>query len=163
MRWTRCAEPWKLLPTTGLTKTEKRLATLRTSLDAVEASILWFENTIKECCMREEEAVSAQAEAASQPQLDSRDEANDVEMAKPEMGHHLASFGSQVEATTEDQPPSASGGDTVSTEEVTILLGGTAQAADGSPARETASVSGGMAGLQLATPPHPETEEETSM
>ena len=68
-----------------------------------------------------------------------------------------------MEVSTEDQPPSTSGGGLVSPEEDAILMGATAQPEECSPASETASVSGELAGLQLASPPHPEPEEkETS-
>ena len=78
------------------------------------------------------------------------------------------SSGPHMEANTKDNPPLASGGDTVSPEEEVILLGQTPQPEDSatgshSPRSETTVVSGGMAELRLASPAHPGTEEgETS-
>ena len=72
------------------------------------------------------------------------------------------SSGPHMEADTKDNPPSASGGDTISPEEENILLGETPQPEDRSPRSETPLVSGGMAELRLASPAHPGTEGETS-
>ena len=82
---------------------------------------------------------------------------NQEELGDPE------SSGPHMEADTEDNPPSASGGDTISPEEENILLGEIPQLEDSSPRSETTSVSGGMAELRLTSPACPGTEEgETS-
>ena len=82
---------------------------------------------------------------------------NQEELGNPE------SSGPHMEANTEDNPPSASGGDAISPEEENILLGEIPQLEDSSPRSETTLVSGGMAELQLASPACPGTEEgETS-
>ena len=69
------------------------------------------------------------------------------------------SSGPQVEADTEDHPPQASEGDVMSPEEENALLADTPQLGESSPRSETAGVSGEMAGLRLASPARPETEE----
>ena len=130
---------------------EQRLAAIQTSLNAVENSISKFENLIEDCRMVEEEA--------RQDQSGSGEEAADVEMVNQEEPGNPESSGPHMEADTEDNPPSASGGDTISPEEEEILLGGTPQPEDHSPRSETASVSGGMAELRLASPTHPRPEE----
>ena len=130
---------------------EQRLATIQTSLNAVENSISKFENLIEDCRMVEEEA--------HQDQSSSGEEAADVKMVDQEERGNPESSGPHMEANTEDNPPSASGGDTISPEEEEILLGGTPQPEDHSPRSETASVSGGMAELRLTSPTHPGPEE----
>ena len=130
---------------------EQRLAAIQTSLNAVENSISKFENLIEDCRMVEEEA--------HQDQSGFGEEAAYVEMVDQEERGNPESSGPHMEADTEDNPPSASGGDTVSPEEEEILLGGTPQPEDHSPRSETASVSGGMAELHLASPTHPGPEE----
>ena len=65
----------------------------------------------------------------------------------------------QIMSGTEDQPRSASGGYLVSPEEDEILMGRTPQLEYSSPASETASVSGDLAGLQLASPSRSENKE----
>ena len=131
---------------------EQRLAAIQTSLNAVENSISKFENLIEDCRMVEEEA--------HQDQSGSGEEATDVKMVDQEEPGNPESSGPHMEADTEDNPPSASGGDTISPEEEGILLGGTSQPEDHSPRSETASVSGGMAELRLASPTYPGPEEE---
>ena len=130
---------------------EQRLAAIPTSLNAVENSISKFENLIEDCRMVEEEA--------RQDQFGSGEEAADVEMVDQEERGNPESSGSHMEADTEDNPLSASGGDTIPPEEEEILLGGTPQPEDHSPGNETASVSGGIAELHLASPTHPGPEE----
>ena len=137
----------------------KRLAAIQTSLGSVEASISKFENIIKECRMVEDEVCQIE-EAASQDQPDSGDEADDIEMADQEASHHLESSDSHMEASTEDQPLSATRGSLISPEEEVILMGGASQSEDCNPASKTASVSGGMAELHLASPSHSGPEEE---
>ena len=92
-------------------------------------------------------------EEARQDQSSSGEEAADVKMVDQEEHGNPESSGPHMEADTEDNPPWASGGDTISPEEEEILLGGTPQPADHSPRSETASVSGGMAELCLASLP----------
>ena len=74
-------------------------------------------------------------------------------------GRNLESSGPHMEADTKDNPPSASGGDTISHEEEELLLGGTPQPENHSPRSKTTLVSGGMAELRLASPTHPGPEE----
>ena len=130
---------------------EQRLAAIQTSLNAVENSISKFENLIEDCRMVEEEA--------HQDQSGSGVEAANVEMVDQEERGNPESSGPHMEADTEDNPPSASGGDTVSPEEEEILSGGTPQPEDHSPRSETTSISGGMAELRLASLTHPGPEE----
>ena len=130
---------------------EQRLAAIQTSFNAVENSISKFKNLIEDCRMVEEEA--------HQDQSGSGEEAANVEMVDQEERGNPESSGPHMEADTKDNPPSASGGDTISPEEKEILLGGTPQPKDHSPRSETASVSGGMAELRLTSPTHPEPEE----
>ena len=140
---------------------EKKMEAIRTSLPSVEASISKFENIIEECRMMEGKVCQTAEETASQDQPDSgNDVAEDVEMTDQEVVPQLESSDSHMEVSTEDQPPSASGGGLVSPEEDAILMGATAQPENRSPASETTLVSGELAGLQLASPPHPEPEEE---
>ena len=131
---------------------EQRLAAIQTSLNAVENSISKFENLIEDCRMLEEEA--------RQDQSGSGEEAADIEMVNQEEHGDPESSGPHMEADTEDNPPLALGGDTIFPEEEEILLGRTPQLEDHSPGSETASVSGGMAELRLASPTHPGLEEE---
>ena len=98
-------------------------------------------------------------EEACQGQSGSREGAADVEMVNQEEHGNPESSGPHMEADIEDNPPSASGGDTISPEEEEILLGETPQPEDHSPRSGTASVSGGMAELRLAFPTHPGPEE----
>ena len=141
---------------------EQRLAAIQTSLTAVENSISKFENLIEDCRMVEEE-VHRIEEEARQDQSGPREEAADIEMVDQEELGDPESSGPHMEADTEDNPPLASGGDTISPEEENILLGETPQPEDHSPRSETALVSGGMAELCLVSPAHPGPEEgETS-
>ena len=64
-----------------------------------------------------------------------------------------------MEVTTEDNLLSASGGNTMTSEEEEILLAGTPQSEDCSPVSKTASVSEGMAELHLSSPSHSGPEE----
>ena len=99
-------------------------------------------------------------EGASPDQPDSGEQATDVDMADQEDAGCLESSDSHMGVTTEDNSPSASGGNTISPEEEEILLAGTPQSEDRSPGSETASVSGGMAGLHLSSPARSGPEEE---
>ena len=109
--------------------------------------------------MVEEEVHRIEEEEARQDQSSLGEEAADIEMVNQEEHGDPESSGPHMEADTEDNPPSASGGDTVSTEEEAILMGGTPQPEDHSPRSETTLVSGGMAELCLTSPSHPGPEE----
>ena len=109
--------------------------------------------------MVEEEAHLIEEEEAHQGQSGSGEGAADVEMVDQEERGNPESSGPHMEADTEDNLPSASGGDTISPEEEVMLMGGTPQPEDHSPRSETASVSGEMAELHLASPTRPWPEE----
>ena len=118
---------------------------------------------MEDCQMLEEEAHWIEEEEARQDQSGPGEEATNIEMVDQEELGDPESSGPHIEADTEDNPPLASGGDTISLEEENILLGETPQPEDRSPRSETALVSGGMAGLRLTSPACPGTEEgETS-
>ena len=138
---------------------EQMLAAIQTSLNAVENSISKFDNLIEDCRMVEEEVHQIEEEEACQDQSGSGEGAADVKMVDQEECGNPESSGPHMEANTKDNLPSASGGDAISPEEEEILLGGTPQPEDHSPRSETASVSGGMAELHLASPTHPGPEE----
>ena len=114
--------------------------------------------------MVEEELRQIEEEEAHQDQPGFGEETADIEMVDEEERGNPESSGPRMEADTEDNPPLASGGDTVSPEEEAILLGRTPQPEDlatgsHSPRSETTVVSGGMAELRLASPSHPGPEE----
>ena len=138
---------------------EQRLAAIQTSLNAVENSISKFENLIEDCRMVEEKVHRIKEKEAHQDQSGSGEGAADIEMVNQEEHGNPESSGPHMEANTEDNRLSASGGDTISPEEEEILLAGTLQPEDHSPRSETTSVSGGMAELRLASPTHPGLEE----
>ena len=119
---------------------------------------------MEDCQMLDEEAHQIEEEEeARQDQSSPREEAADIEMVDQEEVGDPESSGPHMEADTEDNPPLASGGDTISPEEENILLGETPQPEDCSPRSETALVSGGMAELRLTSQACPGTEEgETS-
>ena len=109
--------------------------------------------------MVEEEVHQIEEEEACQDQSGSGEGAVDIEMVNQEEHGNPESFGPHMEADTEDNPLSASGGDIISPEEEEILLGETPQPEDDSPRSETALVSGGMAELRLVSPTCPGPEE----
>ena len=109
--------------------------------------------------MVEEEVRWIEEEEAHQDQSGFGEEAADIEMVDQEEHGDPESSGPPHGADTEDNPPSASGGDTISPEEEAILMGGTPQPEDHSPRSETTLVSGGMAELCLTSPSHPGPEE----
>ena len=112
--------------------------------------------------MLEEEAHPMEEEEASQDQSSPR-EVTDIKMVDQEELGDPELSGPHTEANTEDNPPQASGGDTISPEEENLLLDEIPQLEDDSPRSKTAVVSGGMAELRLTSPAHPVTEEgETS-
>ena len=123
---------------------EQRLAAMQTSLNAVENSISKFENLIEDCRMVEEEACQIEEEEAHQGQSGSGEGAADIEMVDQEERRDPESSGPHMEADTEDNPPSASGGDTIFLEEEEILLGETPQPEDHSPRSKTALVQEGL-------------------
>ena len=137
---------------------DRKLEARRTSLSSVEATISRFENIIEECRMMENEVCQTTEEMASQERPNSGDE--DMEMVDQDTVSQLEPSAPSTEANTGDQPMLASEGGIISPEEEAILMGVASQPENRSPASETASVSGGMAELQLASPPHPGTEEE---
>ena len=152
---------------------EQRLAALQTSLNAVENSITKFENLIEDCRMVEEELHQIEEDEACQQEeeeacQEEEEETTDIKMVDKEERGNLESSGPHMEANTKDIPPLVSGGDTISPKEEAILLGQTPQpeglaTGSHSPRSETATVSGGMAELRLASPGCPGTEEgETS-
>ena len=96
--------------------------------------------------MVEEELCWIEEEEARQDQPSFEEETADVKMVDEEERGNPESSGPHMEADTEDNPPLASGGDTVSPEEEAILLGRTPQPEDlatgsHSPRSETAMVS----------------------
>ena len=109
--------------------------------------------------MVEEEVRWIEEMEAHQDQSSFGEEAADIEMVDQEECGDPESSGPHMEADTEDNPPSASGGDTVSPEEEAILMGGTPQPEDHSPRSEAALVSGRMAELHLTSPSHPGPDE----
>ena len=100
---------------------EQRLAAIQTSLTAIEHSITKFENLIEECWMLEEEAHPMEEEA-SQDQSSPREEATDIKMVDQEELGDPEPSGAHTEANTKDNPPPASGGDTISPKEENLLL-----------------------------------------
>ena len=98
------------------TEMEPRLAAIQTSLNAIENSISKFENLIEESQMLEEEARENQSSLG--------DEVADVKMVDQEDHGDPESSTPHVEADTKDNPPSASGVNTVSPEEEEILMSG---------------------------------------
>ena len=98
-------------------------------------------------------------EEACQDQSGPGEEVANIEMVDQEERGDPESSGLHVEADTEDNPPLASGENTVSPEEEEILLGEIPQLEDHSPGSKTTLVSGGMAELRLASQAHPGLEE----
>ena len=137
---------------------EKKIEAIRTSLSSIEASIARFEDIIEECRMKEEEVHQSSEEMASRDQPDSGDE--DVEMVDQDTVSQPRPSAPSMETNMGDQPMLASEGGTISPKEEAILLGAASQSENRSPASETASVSGGLAELQLTSLPNPGTEEE---
>ena len=163
---------------------EQRLNTLQTSLNAVETSIMKFENLLEDCWMVEEEVCHIEEDEAHQEEdvrhieedeacqeeevhrieedeaCQEEEETADVEMVNEEEHGNPESSGPRMEADTEDIPPLVSGGDTISPEEEAILMQQTPQPEDPaagshSPRSETGTVLGGMAELCLTSPSHP--------
>ena len=140
---------------------EHRLNTLQTSLDAVERSIMRFENLIEDCQMQEEEAHLEE----EIPQEQEEEEVTDVEMVDEEERGDPEPSGPSGEADTEGPPPLACAEDAVSPEEDALLMQPASQPKDPaagshSPRSETGTVSGEMAELCLTSPSQPGHEED---
>ena len=101
---------------------EQRLAALQTPLNAVENSIIKFENLIEDCRMVEEELHQIEEDEACQEE---EEETADIKMVNEEERDNPESSGPHMEADTKDIPPLFSSGDTISLEEEAILLGQT--------------------------------------
>ena len=147
---------------------EQRLNTLQTSLNAVEASIMKFENLIENCWMVEEEVRHIEEDEAhleEEIHHEEEEEITVIEMVKEEEHGDPESSGPHREADTKDIPLLVSAGDTVSPEEDTLLMQQAPQPEDPaagshSPRSQTGMVSGGMAELCLTSLSHPGHEED---
>ena len=151
---------------------EQRLNALQTSLNAVEASIMKFENLLEDCRMVEEEVCHIEEDEAHQEdkahqeeEEEEEEETANVEMVDKEERGNSESSGPRMEADAKDIPPLVSCGDTVSPEEEAILMQQTPQPEDPvagshSPRSKTSTVSGGMSELCLTSPSHPGPEED---
>ena len=140
---------------------EHRLSTLQTSLDAVERSIMRYENLIEDCQMQEEEARLEEEISCEQEE----EEVTDAEMVDEEERGDLEPSGLCGEADTEGPPPLASTEDAVSPEEDALLMQPASQPKDPaagshSPRSETGTVLGEMAELSLTSPSQPGLEED---
>ena len=141
---------------------EHRLNTLQTSLDAVERSIMKFENLIEDCRMLEEEVCHMEEdEACLEEEIhQEQEEVTNIEMADEEEHGDPKPSGPHGEADTEGPPPLASTEDAVSPEEDALLMQPASQPEDPatgshSPGSETGTVSGEMAELCLTSPSQP--------
>ena len=140
---------------------EHRLSTLQTSLDAVERSIMRYENLIEDCRMQEEEA-HLEEEISCEPE---EEEVTDAEMVDEEECSDPEPSGSRGEANTEGPPPLASTEGAVTPEEDTLLMQLASQPKDPvagshSPRSKTGTVSGEMAKLSLTSLSQPGPEED---
>ena len=142
---------------------EHRLSTLQTSLNAIERSIMRYENLIEDCQMQEKEA-RLEEEISHKPE---EEEVTDAEMVDEEERGDPEPSGPHGEADTEGLPPLDSIGDTVSPEEDAFLMQPASQPEDPaagshSPRSETGTVSGEIAELSLTSPSQPgPVEDET--
>ena len=132
---------------------EHRLSTLQTSLDAIERSIMRYEDLIEDCRMQEEEA-HLEEEISHEPE---EEEVTDAEMVDEEERGDPEPSGPCEEADTEGLPPLDSVEDAVSPEEDAFLMQPAPQPKDPavgshSPRSETGMVSGEMAELSLTSP-----------
>ena len=142
---------------------EHRLNTLQTSLDAVERSIMKFENLIEDCQMLEEEVHHMEEDEAhleEEIHQEQEQEVTDVEMADEEECSDPEPSGPCGEADTEGPPPLASAEDAVSPKEDALLMQPASQPEDPatgphSPRSETGTVSGEMVELCLTSPSQP--------
>ena len=140
---------------------EHRLSTLQTSLDAVERSIMRYENLIEDCQMQEEEA---HLEEKISHELE-EEEVTDAEMVDEEECGDPEPSGPCGEADTEGPPPLVSAEGAVSPEEDALLMQQASQPEDPatgshSPRSEAGTVSGEMAELSLTSPSQPGLEED---
>ena len=141
---------------------EHRLTTLQTSLDAVERSIMRYENLIEDCQMQEEEAC-LEEEICEQEE----EEVTDAKMVDEEERGDPGPSGPHGEADTEGLPPLGFIEDAVSPEEDALLMQPASQPEDPaagshSPRSKTGTVSGEMAELSLTSPSQPgPVEDET--
>ena len=131
---------------------EHRLSTLQTSLDAVERSIMRYENLIEDCWMQEEEA-RLEEEISREPE---EEEVTDAEMVDEEERSDPEPSGPHGEADTEGPPPLASAEGAVTPEEDALLMQPASQPKDPaagshSPRSETGTVLGEMAELSLTS------------
>ena len=142
---------------------EHRLSTLQTFLNAIERSIMRYENLIEDCQMQEEEA-HLEEEISHEPE---EEEVTDAEMVDEEERGNPEPSGPHGEADTESLPPLDSVGDAVSPEEDAFLMQPASQPEDPaagshSPRSKTSTVSGEMAELSLTSPSQPgPAEDET--
>ena len=88
---------------------EQRLASLQTSLNAVETSITKFKNLIEDCQMVEEELYCIEEDEAHQEE-EEEDETTNVKMVDEEEHGNPESSGPRMEADTKDIPPLVSRG-----------------------------------------------------
>ena len=142
-------------------KMEHRLSTLQTSLDAVERSIMRYENLIEDCQMQEEEARLEEEISHEQEE----EEVTDAEMVDEEEHGDPEPSGPHGETDTEGPPPLASAEDAVTPEEDALLMQPASQPEDPaagshSPRSETGTVSGEMAELSLTSPNQPGPKED---
>ena len=147
---------------------EHRLNTLQTSIDAVERSIIKFENLIEDCRMQEEEVCHVEEDKAHLEEeicQEQEEEVTDVEMVDEEERGDPEISGPCGEADTEVPPPLASAEDAVSPKEDALLMQPASQPEDPaagshSPRSETGMVLGEMAKLCLTSPSQPGHEED---
>ena len=139
-------------------------STLQTSLDAIERSIMRYENIIEDCRMQEEEAHQEEEISHEQGEEEITDaemvDGADAEMVDEEERDDPEPSDPRGEADTEGPPPLASTGDAVSPKEDALLMQQASQPKDPaagshSPRSETGTVSGEMAELSLTSPSQP--------
>ena len=135
---------------------EHRLSTLQTSLNAIERSIMRYENIIEDCRMQEEEA---RLEEEISHKLE-EEEVTNAEMVDEEEHGDPEPSGHHGEADTEGPLPLDPIGDAVSAEEDAFLMQPASQSEDPttgshSPRSKTGTVSGEMAKLSLTSPSQP--------
>ena len=140
---------------------EHRLSTLQTSLDAVERSIMRYENLIEDCWMQEEEA-RLEEEISHEPE---EEEVTNAEMVDEEERGDPEPSGPCGEADTEGPPPLAPTEGAVTPEEDALLMQPASQPEDPaagshSPRSKTGTVSGEMVELSLTCPSQPGPEED---
>ena len=140
---------------------EHRLSTLQTSLDAIERSIMRYENLIEDCRMQEEEAHLEEEISHEQEE----EEVTDAEMVDEEEHGDPEPSDPCGEADTEGPPPLDPIGDAVSPKEDAFLMQLASQPKDPaagshSPRSKASTVSGEMADLSLTSPSQPGPEQD---